>query len=465
MVDGKNERMAVQKGEYRKLFEVCANALNKGKSVRIKSMHGYRKFYIPTEAQRLTHAVLLMCDANALNTHLMMVEQEFNPLLSIERPLIRIATKSEVLKKLFGSSVVVKYPDDGLSMLLARSLVAIGRAYIVYEACDAETEADFVVDFDLPLNPQKDTRLFINQEVKQFVSGERIVFPLVVEEVKESIAVAHELAYVAMDEVGVVDSMELFENVKATGVHLLEGEPFESGHSNEKQFAQYEASMLSVLAEHHLLGSKAVGVHFDTALHFLYYNQKRVIEVVPPVVFEADKLWEQIATLREGSDRLVTRYKEKYPELYERLDALSGEYTIFDIVAITLGLADESIEGISVEALSFLGKGGLQIDTRLEDNRFDNYAFLASILSYQLAEVETGLLCYSIYESLGDYIGELVPQLLEKIGTQTVVLTGESFANQSLYSRIQRTLGRYEPFMGVQLPLGKESAVHGAIYI
>ena len=59
-------------------------------------------------------------------------------------------------------------------------------------------------------------------------------------------------------------------------------------------------------------------------------------------------------TLREGSDRLVDNYKKTYPEVWERLDNLEGELDIFEVTAITLGLEDESFEGISAEALSFL---------------------------------------------------------------------------------------------------------------
>ena len=125
----------------------------------------------------------------------------------------------------------------------------------------------------------------------------------------------------------------------------------------------------------------------------------------------------------------------------------------------------KSLEGISAEALSFLGKGGIQIDTRVKDNRFDNYAFLSSIMSYQLGGVENSYMCYSIYESFGDYIGEIVPQLINKVKTKTVVLTGETFANQSLYARINRTLGIYKPLMNINLPIGKESAVYGGLYL
>ena len=222
---------------------------------------------------------------------------------------------------------------------------------------------------------------------------------------------------------------------------------------------------MSVLAEHYKVGQKAIGVHFDGTLNFLYYNGKQVINAVPAIPFESDNLWEKIRTLRDGSDRLVGNYKKVYPEVWERLDNLAGDMDIFEVTAITLGLEDESFEGISAEALSFLGKGGLQIDTRVKDNRFDNYAFLTSIMSYQLGDVENNFMCYSIYESFGDYIGEIVPQLCDKVGSNVVVLTGETFANQSLYGRIQRTLGQKNPLMSKNFPIGKENAVHGALYL
>jgi len=321
------------------------------------------------------------------------------------------------------------------------------------------------VDFDLPISSQKDTKLFVNQDDKLFVSGERIIFPTVVRNTASMVALAHDLLAVEVEGETIIDSMEKFDSIKGKGVKILESEEFESGHSNEKKVPQYKASMMSVLAEYGKVGEKAIGVHFDGNLNFLFYNGKNIINAVPPIPFESDNLWEKISTLREGSDRLVGNYQKAYPEIWERLDNLEGDMDIFEVTAITLGLANESFEGISAEALSFLGKGGLQIDTRVKDNRFDNYAFLTSIMSYQLGDVENSYMCYSIYESFGDYIGEIVPQLIDKVDTKTIVLTGETFANQSLYGRIQRTLGQYEPLMGKKFPIGKESAVHGALYL
>lgn len=495
MLDRETEYMALNKGDYRKLFKASAGAIASGKTVLMKTMHGYRKFFNPNSdvdaiknikfttntletglaKQAFTFnksseedaalSTLLMVSAAGFNEHLMMVEQEFNALLSIERPLLRVATKSDVLKKLYGSSALVKYPDDGMTMLLAGEAVKHGLEFISYLECNSNEVADFLVDFDMPINTQKDMKIFINQDTKLFVSGERILFPTQVQGNRNRVSVAHDLACVEVDGKRIIDSLEVFDSVDTDEIYVLENEDFESGHANEHRFEQYKASMMSVLAEHHKVGQKAIGVHFDGSLNFLYYNGKTVINAVPPIPFESDNLWEKIRVLREGSDRLVGNYKKAYPEVWERLDNLEGNMDIFEVTAITLGLKDESFEGISAEAVSFLGKGGLQIDTRVKDNRFDNYAFLTSIMSYQLGDVENNFMCYSIYESFGDYIGEIVPQLCDKVDSNIVTLTGETFANQSLYGRIQKTLGQKNPIMNKNFPIGKENAVHGALYL
>ncbi|HIP18846.1 MAG TPA: hypothetical protein EYG78_05860 [Sulfurovum sp.] len=465
MNDGKSERYANDKGSYRKLFEVCATAIGKGKSVLMQTSNGYRKFFLPKEGRSLQETVLLMTDVKGMNEHLMMITQEFNSLLSIERPILRISTKSDEMKILYGATALVKYPDDGITMLLAREMINKGSTYICYEECDADTEADYLVDFDIPIEAQKDSRLFINQDMKFFISGERVVYPAVVETHRDVLAVAHDLAALRVEDSMFIDTLEKFDSIETERVNVLESEDFHSEHSNEKRFPQWKGSMLSVLAEHHVLQQKAIGVHFDASLYFLYYNGKEVINAVPPNPFEADHLFEHISTLREGSDRLVDNYRKNYPEICGRLDHLSGDVDIFTVTAIMLGLQDESFEGISAEALSFMGKGGIQIDTRVNDNRFDNYAFLASVMSYQLGTVENTLMCYSIYESFGDYISEVVSQLMEKTTAKNVTLTGETLANQALYARIQRHMGRKNLLFPKNYPIGKECAVHGAIYL
>ncbi len=463
MVDKKSERYANDKGTYRTLFEVSARAIAKGKTVVMKTLHGYRKFYKP-EGKTDPEAILFIADVNALNRHLMMVVQEFNALLSIERPLLRVATKSDEAKAHFGSSVWTKYPDDGMSMLLARELINAGLEYVVYEPCDEGEEADFLVDFDLPITPQKDFKLFINQDASLLIDGERSIFPqLVLEEKPGRVSVAAGLVCVDTEEGKIIDRPEHFAKIPAREVYVAEGEKM--ALENVKPFSVAKAAMLSVLAEHEKLSENAIGVHFDDRLHFLYYNQKEVIDVVPPRAFEADNLFAEIATLREGSDRLVENFRAKFPALYERLDNLSGEVDLFKVTAILLELENESFDGISEMALSFLGKGGMQIDTKVQDNRFNDYAFLASLMSFKLSGAEQAILCYSIYESFGDYIADIVTQLLAKTKAPALTLGGTTFANQSLWGRIQRNLALKKPLLNKNYPMGRENSVYGAQFL
>jgi hypothetical protein len=461
MVDKKSERYANDKGSYRQLFEVAARAIAKGKRILFQTTHGYRCYFKVEEKVDLSDAILMMADASTLNTHLMLVPQEFNALLSIERPLLRVATKSEEMKRLFGSSLWCKYPDDGMSMLLAKEMMNMGLSYLAYVECDAEYDADMRVGFDIPICTQQDFKLFINQDVKLLISGERSIFPQNVTDIKRGrVSIASGLTLVD----GVIDRRRYFTKIPATEILVESKEPLEFDIP-VRRFDGFKASMLSVLAEHKQLQEKAIGVHFEDRLHFLYYNEKEVIDVVPPRDFEGENLFEKIAELREGSDRLVENFKKEYPSLYLRLSQLDEGVTLFDVAAILLELEEESFEGISSKALEFMGKGGLQIDTKVEDNRFNDYAFLASLMSYKLTGAENGLLCYSIYESFGDYIAEIVTQLSDKTKAKRLVLSGTTFANQSLWGRIVRNLGHKKPLLNINYPIGKENQVYGANYL
>ncbi len=351
-----------------------------------------------------------------------------------------------------------------MSMLLAKELINTGEAYIVYEACDAETDADFLVDFDLPVTAQRDFKLFINQDTTLLIEGERSIFPRRIEGGETGrVTIVSGLACVDTEDGKIIDRPDHFDTIPAKEVLVAEDAPLSV--ENEKRFEVAKAAMLSVLAEHDRLHDGAVGVHFDSRLHFLYYNKKEVIDVIPPRDFESANLFENIATLREGSDRLVENFRNMFPKLSEKVENLEEETDLFKVTAILLELENESFDGISETALSFLGKGGMQIDTKVEDNRFNDYAFLASIMSYRVSGVEADILCYSIYESFGDYIADIVTQLSEKTKTTTLTLSGTTFANQSLWGRMQRNLGHKQPLLNRNYPMGRENSVYGAQFL
>jgi hydrogenase maturation factor HypF (carbamoyltransferase family) len=260
--------------------------------------------------------------------------------------------------------------------------------------------------------------------------------------------------------------MERFESASAFKVNQLESETPAVESSNFHPIAEDEASFMSVIAEHNKFGIKAVGAYFEGEPSFLYYDGKKVIRVVPPKHFSSVGLIDAMATLREGSDRLMVNVRNNHTELYALLLKIEqSNVNLFEATAMILGLEEESFEGVMKEALKFIGKGGLQIDTKVEDNRFNHVAFLASIISYRLAGVDSVYLSYSIFESFGDYFSELLSEIKSKTKATEIVLCGSYFASQSLFSRLQRNLKNTPPLLNMSYPIGKENCVVGGVFI
>jgi len=465
LVSKSSERYANDAGSYRTMFEVAAKALLDDKKILIKTTFGYRLFYKETKMHK--ESILMMIDADKITDNLALITEEFQALLSIERPYMSVTVKNEKLKELLGSNTTyVKYPDDGFSILLATELKKLGLEYIAYEEADESFDADMKMDYDLELNPQNDMRFFLNKDIQFIAEGERVSFPSHNLMAKNLVSVAGEYAGIPQGEKMFFDVMEHFESIKVMGANVLEGDT-ERYHENQKYFSEDEASFLCVIAEHNLFGKACVGAYFDEEPSFLYYDGKKSLRVVPPKRFDSSNILEDIANLREGSNRLIENLEKKMPTVFEKLQALQerDDVKLFEAVAIILDIDDRSMRGVTKEAMKFVGKGGIQIDTHVTDNRFDHTAFLASIISYQLAGVSNAILAYSIFESFGDYFSEIIGELKDKTKASEIILCGRDFANQSLFSRMQRNLKMTPPHMSINYPIGKESAVVGGVYI
>jgi len=444
-----SERYANDASSFRTMFEVSAKAINDDKSLLIKTTMGYRLFYKTDNLNN--NSKLMMINSSKITDNLSLITEEFRALLSIERPILHVALKNEELKKINSANTAyVKYPDDGFSILLCVELQKLGFEFVAYEDVDANVEADLKMDYDLEITSQSDMRFFINKDTQFIASGERVSFPSC--NLKKKKGICEVDGYMAVS----VGEKMLFEKK----YHFNEVE------IEKKEYLTDELSFMSVIAENNLFEKKCVGAYFNEVPSFLFYNGKSVLRVVPPKVFDTDNFLEKISELRDGSDRLVTNLKEKLPQVYERLVNLQerDDVKLFEAVAIVLDLDDLSMKGVVKEAMKFVGKGGIQIDTHVTDNRFDNTAFLASIISYQLAGVSSSIISYSIFESFGDYFYDIIQELLSKTKSTEVVICGDDFANQSLFSRIQRNFKMNPPYMNKNYPIGKENLIVGGAY-
>ncbi|MFH0709499.1 MAG: hypothetical protein V2A75_04765 [Pseudomonadota bacterium] len=459
-----NERYANDAGSFRTMFEVAAKALRDGKTLLMKTTMGYRLFY---RADKLEQgSVLMLTNAMKITEYCSLIHDEFNALLSIERPILHVALKDETLRSTFGSTIDVKYPDEGFSILLGKELTLLGLDFIVYKALEAPCNADFLMDFDLNIQSQSDMRLFINKEVKFIASGERVSFPARLPFGTDTLSIANGLVGIKDEKGMLFDQMERFSSASTLKVNQLETEIPTVQSANFHTMAEDEASFMSVIAEHNKFGTKIVGAYFEGEPSFLYYDGKKVIRVVPPKPFSGVDLREKIGSLREGSNRLMENIEKKFPEIFEVLLVLEkSNATLFEATAMILGLKEKSYEGVMKEALKFIGKGGLQIDTKVHDNRFNHVAFLSSIISYKIAGVDSVYLSYSIFESFGDYFSELLTEIRGKTKATDIVLCGSYFAGQSLFSRLQRNLKATPVLMNMNYPIGKENCVVGGVYL
>jgi hydrogenase maturation protein HypF len=454
-----SERYANDAGSFRTLFEVAAKALQDGHTLRMKSTMGYRFFSKKLDPS----AVLMVTKTATITEHFSMIEPELHALLGIERPILRVAVKSPTLKESMGFSAEIKYPDDGFAILLAKELERLNMDWVGYQEVDETTAADFIMEFDLPINVQRDLRLFINKEVTLLASGERVIFPKSYPLRADRLSYVDALVGIPKEEEIFFDQLSMFASASTSGVVYLEGDDVPFTHSNMHSVSGDEAALMSVIAEHDRLGKKVIGAYFEKSPSVLYYDGRKVMRIVPPVTFNSSTLLAQMSALREGSDRLVVNLIKRFPELETQLRTTPTS-DLFDVVAMLLHLPQSGYAGVVAEALKFVGKGGLQVDTRVQDNRFDAIAFLASIASYVMADVDKTLLCYSIFESFGDYFSELIHELRQKTKAEEVVICGAYFTNPSIFSRIQRNLTT-PPLTNKHFPMDRTSALLGGLYL
>lgn len=174
-----------------------------------------------------------------------------------------------------------------------------------------------------------------------------------------------------------------------------------------------------------------------------------VIEFLPLPMRGADLL-DEIGRIDENAPRLVTNYREAFPDAAERLISFGADLDdletpalgwLFLACGLVLSLDDADLAEIHHIT------DGVKVDTIVIDQDghylLDGRRLLRSLMSYRIADAPTALLAGSVFESLGDFVADAIPQLLRARPADVVVCAGDLFAdNQILRSRTQSGLAR-----------------------
>lgn len=184
----------------------------------------------------------------------------------------------------------------------------------------------------------------------------------------------------------------------------------------------------------------AIGANLSThGINFLVSNELGVKKVIQFNDFDYTQLLHSFQH-SEKRMKLYKNFQEKYPAIIEVLDKEQNPNLWFVIGSI-LELENKDFQAVSDKSYEFRGNGGLKIDMNFSENGFCYDDFIGSLISFKLAGVETHYLTYSIFEAFGDMAINTLNQLKEKFKLDNIIMMGDMFGNNVLYSRI---LSKYQ---------------------
>lgn len=405
---------ANEKEEYKALFSFAADKLREGKSVRMKTLRGEFRFYLtPNEDSK---AMLVRPGSEFL-----MLSSEKKALFSIERPLLHLTHSSGKIYEACGVW-------DGFTTLLANEL---GDRDVIY--FDENEEAEFVIDYDLPITPYRAPRLFINKHKRCFLSASEALFP----KISHTKTVTLYDSWANVD--GITDKIDKFDRIAASQVVVFQDEGIEHPRIVYRDFP---ATLLWGVLRQHVHTGSAVGVYFGDEPAFYFFNKRR-----------ANRIFSFGKIRFEATRKVVDRFKERYPDRFEAFMRQNG---FLDKAAV---LMDLDLTRFNELALEFGGKGGVSVDCRIDEERFDYSSFYASMMSFILADTSPKLLAYSVYESLGEFMSQQAVEVLRKTKAEAIVLAGRHCTNSPFMSRFIRNYPNI--LLSIEYPVDDEGVFAG----
>ena len=393
---------ANEKEEYKELFGYAAGALRDGKSVYMRTLRGSHRFYLAPKE----HSKALLVRPSE---EFLMLGAEKRALFSIERPWLYLTHSSG---KVYEAAAVW----DGFTTLLANELHECDVLYF-----DEETQADFVLDFDLPVTVYAAPRLFINKHKRCFRAGSQALIPKYSS--SEDVALYGDWALYE----GIVDRVDHFDEIAAKSVITFKDEEIEHPRIVRKDFA---ATLLRGVQLQNIHTGAAVGVYFGDEPAFYYLDEKRTTKIF---AFGAPHI--------KSERPVVERFAKLYSERYERFMQTEG------FLQKAAALMDRSIEELYDLAHSFGGKGGVSVDCRIAEEGFDYSSFYASMMSFIVANSDEKLLAYSVFESLGEFMSQQAVEVMLKSKATAIALAGRHCTVSPFMSRFVRN------YPGVLLPI------------
>lgn len=188
-------------------------------------------------------------------------------------------------------------------------------------------------------------------------------------------------------------------------------------------------------------------------------------------------VFDSIMSSNESGKKLVENFKNKFPEHFEAISAITfneeefNVYKLWGIVSIVLGYSKDknifaSAKVLEDSASSFFGTKGPRIDYKLK--RVDSKVYLDPLMtirtamSFKLADVDRLTLSYGVIESFVEFVSTQLDEIKEEMKSDAVVVTGSLLQNRHLFSKLSKEVSiNHKLYFNKELPIDGKNILYG----
>ena len=236
----------------------------------------------------------------------------------------------------------------------------------------------------------------------------------------------------------------------------------------------YIGTFNSVIKEHNFEEKTVVGLNLSKDYHnnILVYGKK--FGLVEYLSFKSEygsvsEIFETITSTNDTGAKLLENYKEKFPELYEKVAKIVFDnkelniYKLWGIISIILGYSNTKDLYVSADILennakSFLGAKGPRIDYKLQniDSKvyLDPLMVIRTAMTFKLAGVDSLCLSYGVVESFVEFLAGQLDEIKQNMNNDVVVASGSLLGNKHLFSKLDKEVSvNHELYFNKELPV------------
>jgi hypothetical protein len=458
---------ATSNGDF---FLQLANILIEKGEVTLPTYNGVRHFSLLNSEHK--DKGILFCDPSDISDKFLITQGELDSLMMVEKPTVRLKAKLKFRAEyeLDEPFYPLFFADDKITLALTTALKSQGIDAVF---CDhvPRLRVASALDQHLIITPGRDMLPWkVNLGLKHGSFCE----------------------YGGFQAYGNTNGLEVATKLNLSNQSAIR---YVANHDKSQlnsmiRFEPAHAAMRSIVIEHSLKSQSLCGIHLskEHTSHIFSFSNK--IGYTPMVLFRDENITqpkhmiEAIANMDDGGMRLINNFKNKFPELYEKIEHIefTGHTDISDIsdisklwslAAVFIGLYDGddaliSCEALESTAIEFNGKSGPRIDYKVisteEGYQLDLRLAIRSAMSFKLAGLDDYLLSFGFIDSLADFIAQQAEDADANIGINAVTLSGSLFENRQLLMRTYNALSvNYPIYRNERLSIDNANVTLGAI--